>query len=326
MHRRPTRIALASALALTATIGFASSANASYHLNLIREVHEGAASNGDYVELQATTAGQNFVSGKHIVSYDAGGGVLTDFTIPSSVTNGADQATILIANTPSVSGVTADFNAGVNLNVDNTGGTVCFTDSLITVPLDCVAFDGTGISTVTLPPSVVAASQWSGSVFALPGAALDTMSLIRTTARGCATKLDAADDTNTAADFSLGTGTPRNNSSPITETNCAAAGGGGGGGANKATCAGKTATITGTNAAETLKGTPAADVIAGLGGNDVIKGLAGNDVICGGAGKDRLLGGAGNDKLLGEAGKDTLKGGAGKDKLKGGPGKDVQIQ
>jgi Ca2+-binding RTX toxin-like protein len=93
-----------------------------------------------------------------------------------------------------------------------------------------------------------------------------------------------------------------------------------------ATCAGKTATITGTNASETLAGTPAADVIAGLGGKDVIKGLARNDVICGGDGKDKLLGGNGNDKLLGGKGNDTLKGGPGKDKLKGGPGKDVQIQ
>jgi Ca2+-binding RTX toxin-like protein len=326
MNRRLTRIALAAALALTGTIGVASSAQASYHLNFIREVHEGPASTGDYVELQATAAGQNLVAGKHIVSYDAGGAVLTNFTIPTDVANGADQATILIANTPTVGGVTADFNAFLNLNVDNTGGTVCFTDSAITTPLDCVAFDGVGGATVTLPASVVAASQWSGPVFALPGAALDTMSLIRTTARDCATKLDAADDTNTAADFALGSGTPRNNSSAITETACATPGGGGAGSTPKPTCAGKTATIAGTNGSETLAGTPAADVIAGLGGKDVIKGLAGNDVICGGAGKDRLLGGAGNDKLLGEAGKDTLKGGAGKDKLKGGAGKDVQIQ
>ena len=40
------------------------------------EVHEGVAANGDYVELQAYSAGQNFVANKHIVTYDAGGGLL----------------------------------------------------------------------------------------------------------------------------------------------------------------------------------------------------------------------------------------------------------
>jgi len=59
-----------------------------------------------------------------------------------------------------------------------------------------------------------------GTPFALPGANLDGQSLIRTISRGCATSLDTADDTNSAADFSLGTGTPRNNSSPITENVC----------------------------------------------------------------------------------------------------------
>ena len=313
MHRRLTRIALASALALTASIGSAASAKASYHLNLIREVHEGVASNGDYVELQATAAGQNLVAGKHIVSYDGGGGQLTDFTIPGNVGNGADQATILIANTPTVGGVTADFNAGVNLNVDNTGGTVCFTDSSTAVKIDCVAFQG------AMPITVTPGANF-GTPFQLPGANLDGQSLIRTTARGCATALDSADDTNSAADFTLGTGSPRNNAAAPTETACPP------GQTTPVVCAGKPSTITGTNGNDTLKGTPGADVISGLGGKDKIKGLGGNDVICGGPGKDTLIGGKGNDKLLGQGGKDTLKGGSGKDKLKGGPGKDVQIQ
>jgi Ca2+-binding RTX toxin-like protein len=320
MNRRLSRIAIASALAASFSALIASSASASYHLNLIREVHESGATGGDYVELQAYAAGQNLVAGKHIVTYDAGGGTLTDYTIPSNVANGANQATILISSGPLAG---ADFVAGTggtgpgNLNVDNTGGTVCFTDSSITIGLDCVAFDGTGPPDVTVPS--FSPAQF-GTPFALPGTDLNNQTLIRTISRDCATSLDAADDTNSAADFSLGAGNPRGNTVAPTETPCVTGGGA------AATCAGKTATITGTNAAETLKGTPAADVIAGLGGNDVVKGLAGNDVICGGAGKDRLLGGKGNDKLLGEAGKDTLKGGPGKDKLKGGPGKDVQLQ
>jgi glucose/arabinose dehydrogenase len=90
-----------------------------------------------------------------------------------------------------------------------------------------------------------------------------------------------------------------------------------------ATCAGRDATITGTQGADQLSSTPRADVIAGLGGNDRILGLAGKDLICGGPGKDTLKGGEGKDTLLGQAGKDKLKGGEGKDLCKGGTGKDT---
>ncbi len=76
-------------------------------------------------------------------------------------------------------------------------------------------------------------------------------------------------------------------------------------GAHKAKCAGKKATIVGTNRKDKLKGTKKRDVIAALGGKDTVKGKGGNDIICGGKGKDKLLGGPGKDKLLGQAGKDT---------------------
>jgi hypothetical protein len=220
MNRRLTRIALTSALALFAIAGFASSAAASFHLNLIREVHEGNGTDGDYVELQATAAGQNLVGGRHIVSYDGGGGVYSDFTIPSNVGNGANQATILISN-GGVSG--ADFIAGTgsgpgNLNVINTGGTVCFTDSSTSVGIDCVAFTSGPTMFPTPPPSPY------GNPFALAGGQLGpNQSLIRTTSRGCATQLDSADDTNnSAADFSVGAGNPRGNSVTPTETPCPA--------------------------------------------------------------------------------------------------------
>src|SRR4051794_14015128 len=113
MNRRLARTALLAALTLTACGGFASNAAASFHENLIREVHEGVGSSGDYVELQSYAAGQNLVGTNHIISYDAGGTPLTNYAIPSNVTNGASQATILIANTATVvGGVAADFNAG----------------------------------------------------------------------------------------------------------------------------------------------------------------------------------------------------------------------
>jgi hypothetical protein len=224
MNRKLTRIALAAGLSLVGAGALASTAFATFHLNRIREVHEGGATGADYVELQAMSAGENLVAGKHIVAYDAGGGVLTDFTIPSNVANGADQATILVANAASVNGVTPDFQAGNggtgagNLNVDNTGGTVCYTDSSITTALDCVSFDHAN------DPNPFATPAFNppqfGGPFVLPGANLDGQSLVRTISRGCATALDSADDTNSAADFTLGPGAPRNNATTPTERAC----------------------------------------------------------------------------------------------------------
>ena len=106
-------------------------------------------------------------------------------------------------------------------------------------------------------------------------------------------------------------------------------------------CAGRDATIVGTEGADTLTGTDGRDVIASLGGNDVIRGLDGKDAICGGAdadviagegdgdliragsGDDRLRGGDGNDELRGGGGGDRLAGGRGSDSMNGGGGSDI---
>ena len=100
------------------------------------------------------------------------------------------------------------------------------------------------------------------------------------------------------------------------------AGAGGVAGSAAARCAGRAATVIGSNGRDRLKGTAKADVIVGLGGNDVIEALGGDDLVCGGAGADALKGGAGADRLLGEAGADRLAGGAGRDRLAGGAGAD----
>ena len=59
-----------------------------------------------------------------------------------------------------------------------------------------------------------------GNPFALPGTNLNEQSLIRTISAGCRHALDPADDTNVAADFTLGAGNPRNNATTPTETVC----------------------------------------------------------------------------------------------------------
>src|SRR5258706_13945780 len=146
MNRRLTRIALAAGLTAAGVAAFASTASATFHENMIREVHAGSGGTGDYVELQAFAAGQNFVSGKNIVSYDGGGTPLSTFTFPTNVANGANQATILVSNGGVPGG---DFTAspgsgndGTHLTVDNTGGTVCYTERLIKAGLHRVAFGG----------------------------------------------------------------------------------------------------------------------------------------------------------------------------------------
>jgi len=91
------------------------------------------------------------------------------------------------------------------------------------------------------------------------------------------------------------------------------------------TCAGKTATIVGTNGPDVLRGTPRADVIVGNGGDDEIFGAGGNDIICGNGGADYIQGGPGKDTIIGGFGNDRAIGGPGDDILRGGPGDDVLL-
>jgi Ca2+-binding RTX toxin-like protein len=88
-------------------------------------------------------------------------------------------------------------------------------------------------------------------------------------------------------------------------------------------CAGRTATITGTSGNDSIRGTSGNDVIDARGGNDVVTGGGGNDLICGGGGSDRLAGNGGKDRLYGGAGRDSLNGGPGRDRCWGGAGKDT---
>lgn len=79
------------------------------------------------------------------------------------------------------------------------------------------------------------------------------------------------------------------------------------------TCAGRSATIVGTDGHDELHGTSGADVIVGRGGADDIEGRGGNDFICGNDGNDDLEGDAGNDHLYGGRGYDEAEGDAGND-------------
>jgi hypothetical protein len=213
MNRRLTRIALATALTLTATVGFASSAKADHHLIMVREVHRATGVNqDDYIVLQMFADGQNVNLGTHYIDIlDQHGVADAEYPLPS-VPNGLNQRTILIGNM-NVAG--ADFNnAGV---VIPQNGAVCYDETNGyngTGGLDCVAW-GNFIGD-THPLSSPGLPTVLGGIGLAPG-----QTLVRTIARGCSTQLDAPDDTNSSvADFALGVANPRNNAAIPTEKPC----------------------------------------------------------------------------------------------------------
>lgn len=88
-------------------------------------------------------------------------------------------------------------------------------------------------------------------------------------------------------------------------------------------CAGRVATLAGTNRPDLLVAGPGDDVVVGRGGDDWIVGGDGNDVVCGGEGNDMVWAGAGSDIVYGGDGQDMLGGGDGPDLLRGDAGRDI---
>jgi hypothetical protein len=210
MNRRLTQIALAAALTVTASLGVAASANAAPQL-LIREVHRGATTAGDYVMLEMIADGQNTLAGNYIDLLGDDGQAGGEYQLPN-VPNGQNQRTVLIGNT-GVPG--ADFSeAGVANQAD--GGVCLSTHGGYngTGGFDCVAWGN--FTGAVHPLSSPALPTILGGVGLAPG-----QTLVRTTARGCATLLDSADDTNnSSADFALGNANPRNNAAEPIDTPC----------------------------------------------------------------------------------------------------------
>jgi hypothetical protein len=207
--------------AVLSTVGaavIAAGAHGSYHLNQIRQIHpSNGMQGGEWVELQMPAAGENLVGGKVIRTFDPGGVQLSLYVIGAGLgphpgaPNGQNQRTILISSlfTP-VSGVAADFVAPVgDLQMTGQDGAVCYTENNppTYTPIDCVSY---GNFTGTIPSAGTPAVQTPFE-----------STLDRSIVRGCATALDAADDTNnSSADFALSTNPPRNNATAPTETLC----------------------------------------------------------------------------------------------------------
>jgi hypothetical protein len=173
-------------------------ARASFHLVMVEEVFPGYASapNAQFVELQMYAPDQNFVMGQAIQVFDATGGFAGQFAFSSSVSNGADQSTLLIATTQAQTlfGVVPD--ALMDPVIDPAGGKVCYTGSN-----DCVAWGNYSGSSVGVGNPVSPAGLPFGK------------SAQRRLDRGTPGVLDPADDTNdSATDFVLASPTPQNNS------------------------------------------------------------------------------------------------------------------
>ena len=200
-----SRIAVLTVIgALTVSGALAASAGAAFHLVKVREVHNGPAISGDYVMIQMYEPGQNLFGGHYLRFLDATGSVLAEYPL-NNAANGESQRTYLLGNNVA----NADKNeAGVNVQES---GAVCYNElNLGLGGIDCVswgAFTGTTSSLVGNP--------------AVPGGLAPGQSLVRTIARGCATSLDLADDSdNSAADFAIGAAIGRNNATAPTETLC----------------------------------------------------------------------------------------------------------
>ena len=198
MGRRTMKwIVAVAAIGLTLLAGPAA---ASFHLMKVVQLFPGTASapNAQYVMIQMYTSGQNQLSGHQISVFNAAGNLIQAFTFGGAVSNGGNQARILIATTEAAAlfGMNADLTMTAVL--PPAGGKVCF-DS---IPTDCVAWGNysgtlTGIGT---PFSVA-----SGLV---PGVA----AIRRLDVAGGAGTLEAADDSdNCASDFVAAAPIPRNN-------------------------------------------------------------------------------------------------------------------
>jgi RTX calcium-binding nonapeptide repeat (4 copies) len=329
---------LAVAASLLIALGLAGTAQATFHLNKIREVGGATqGSNSAYVELQMYTAGENLVSGHKLTFWDNDGLLLGVAQPIGEITlsgpnppNGQNQRTILIGDTGVPNrDITAELGTFLETDpmVSNPilpAGAVCYEG----IPIDCLSWGGSAFTGANnLPDKATPFGQPLPTTFALK----------RKITAGCATALEASDDTNNNAnDFAPQTPRdPTPNSATPVEKTCTGPGSGGTKpppGSNFK-CQGKKATLIGTNGKDKITGTKKRDVIVSFGGNDTVKGGGGNDVLCGNGGKDKLVGGKGKDllvggpkadKLIGGAGKDTLSGQGGNDTCSGGPGSDTE--
>jgi hypothetical protein len=205
-------------LVLLAALLLPAASSASFHLTKIRELAPGTTTG--YIELQSYSAGQNFLTGHKVTVYNGAGVLLHTVTLDHDLANGQSQRTALIGGTALANGVTPDYPDDALL-MDKNGGAVCF-DS---IPVDCVSWGN------ITPTGLMALPGPAGPPVSAETGIPNGNAITRTIAPGCATLLEASDDTDdSSVDFSVTPDkNPRPNSEAPTEKAC---GGGGGGGGN----------------------------------------------------------------------------------------------
>src|SRR5829696_9220541 len=354
--RTMPRCAPALLLAAALLLAVAAPAQANHHFLRITEVFAGttAQPNAEFVELQASAAGQNVLTGKRLRVYDAAGTLLSTATFPANVATSAAQMTVLIGTTQAASyfGVTPDL--AMTAGIPARGGRICWENT--TAFVDCVAWgdyagpdSGKGEANPVNPSEGIPA----GKVLARDlsrGASPTLLNVPTPPATG-------DDENNSAADFDVvNFATPRNNAGAL-QTKAAAVSAPGGVLTYDSDAAGvnNRPTVTAIGGGDYRLSDTAAPVTAGAGctadrvdavtcldpvsgrlsggpGNDMIttggslpvtlEGEDGADRLRSSAGADTLAGGLGNDILTGGPGPDGLDGGEGADTLDGGPGAD----
>ncbi|MGA8805070.1 MAG: hypothetical protein WB866_10300 [Solirubrobacterales bacterium] len=216
------KFVLAFVLALAGLAGAAANASATFHFMKIREVSAGTgAPDSSYLEVQMYAPFQNFLSnGAALLTCNSDCSTTHMFSPFTNVANGNSQDTVVFGDS-GLASASKDFNVDLNLNSISAAGAVCYLGE----PgyRDCVAWGTfTGASTLTGTYGTVA-NPGAPSPALVAGTALR-----RSIAPGCATLLEASDDTNDSSlDFSSVTPNPRPNSFAPTEAPCGPGGGGG---------------------------------------------------------------------------------------------------
>jgi hypothetical protein len=194
----------------------AASASATFHLMKVREVSSGTGTpDSSYIEVQMYAGSQNFLhNGAELLRCNSTCSTLTTFSPFSNVANGNTQDTVVFGDSGLGSG-SKDFNVDLNLDSIEAGGAICY----LSEPgfHDCVSWGNFSANTTLTGAYGTVANPGP------PASALTSgMALRRSIAPGCATLLEASDDTNNSSvDFpSLVTPDPRPNSTTPTETAC----------------------------------------------------------------------------------------------------------
>jgi hypothetical protein len=194
-----------------------SAALASNHLIKIREVYAGSAAHtGDeYVELQMYASGQTFLSGvTSLKLYNATGNVTSTFNPAFDPPNGQSQRRILFATQSAQTDFSksAGYTLAAGNHIADAGGAVCYLPSTSGFE-DCVSWGSFNNTSGTPLPSATGGNVDTGGI-------PDGSAINRSIAAGCATMLEAGDDTNTPADWVDVAPNPLANSDTPPETPC----------------------------------------------------------------------------------------------------------